>query len=112
MCNSRLRRTRYDSAKGRRSRRSSTAAQLPDSQPRTGLWLLVSQIRNARLIDLTQVIHENRQPMPATILVVEDEPSIQELIAASLQQVIFRAKLPVHLRKIRYRYAIFPQSHA
>ena len=47
---------------------------------------MVSQIRNARLIDLTQVIHENRKLMPATILVVEDEPSIQELIAASLQQ--------------------------
>ena len=86
MCNSRLRRTRYDSAKGRRSRRSSTAAQPPGSPPLTGLEPLVSQIRNARLIDLTQVIHENRQPMPATILVVEDEPSIQELIAASLQQ--------------------------
>jgi two-component system phosphate regulon response regulator PhoB len=34
---------------------------------------------------LAQEIKENAISMPATILVVEDEPSIQELIAASLQ---------------------------
>ena len=45
----------------------------------------VSSICNPALINWEPAITENATPMSATILVVEDEPSIQELIAASLQ---------------------------
>ena len=46
---------------------------------------IVSSISNPALINWEPAITENATSMSATILVVEDEPSIQELIAASLQ---------------------------